>query len=65
MKKDSLKLNILVNSELKLAEQSMIKGGQSAPPEDDTTCHCVAVIEGEHRGSTKGEAYTKKNGAPT
>lgn len=61
MKKESLKLNDLVNAELKLAEQSMIKGGESsAVPGDDTTCHCVAISEGGHRGSTKAEAYGKK-----
>lgn len=47
MKKNSLKLNELVRSELELTEQAVIKGGGGndgdAPPPGGETCYCVIV----------------------
>lgn len=68
MKKNSLKLNELVRSELELTEQAIIKGGGGgndggAPPSGEA-CHCVIVTTPEGRGRTTNEAYSNKHGAP-
>lgn len=66
MKKSSLKLNELVNSELELTEQTAIKGGGgpsqggSGLPGDDI-CSCVIVTTPEGRGRTTNEAFGHKN----
>ncbi len=69
MKKNSLKLNELVRSELELTEQAVIKGGGGndgdAPPPGGETCFCVIVTTPEGRGRTTNEAYSNKHGAPT
>ena len=69
MKKNSLKLNELVRSELELTEQAVIKGGGGndgdAPPLGGETCYCVIVTTPEGRGRTTNEAYSNKHGAPT
>ena len=62
MKKNSLKLNELVRSELELTEQAVIKGGGG---NDGETCYCVIVTTTEGRGRTTNEAYSNKHGAPT
>ena len=58
MKKNSLKLNELVRSELELTEQAVIKGGGGndgdAPPPGGETCYCVIVTTPEGR-----RAYNK------
>lgn len=69
MKKNSLKLNELVKSELELTEQTVIKGGSGgndggAPPPSGETCYCVIVTTPEGRGRTTNEAYSNKHGAP-
>ena len=65
MKKNSLKLNELVRSELELTEQAVIKGGGGndgdAPPPGGETCYCVIVTTPEGTN----EAYSNKHGAPT
>ena len=69
MKKNSLKLNELVRSELELTEQAVIKGGGGndgdAPPPGGETCYCVIVTTPEGGGRTTNEAYSNKHGAPT
>lgn len=56
MKKNSLKLNELVRSELELTEQAVIKGGggndgDAPPPPGGETCYCVIVTTPEGRGA--------------
>ena len=64
MKKNSLKLNELVRSELELTEQAVSNDGD-APPPGGETCYCVIVTTPEGRGRTTNEAYSNKHGAPT